>query len=415
MTGGGLAERWLLPFTTFAACVLPVTTHRSPGVAGYLWCALVLALSSGVLAGRHMGAPHGPAARHVTLAAAAPFALVLGWGAVTLLWSSAPSRIIALVTLALSALALAAPALAVGLVDDNRLDALLWRVCAAAVLGSMINGLVYTLRPGHRLTVPLGSASALHLPLTLCLAVLIGAALVTKGPWRVAWGVLAGLAGLLTLAADSRAGTLALVVLIWLAVVRHARRGAQAVVVGMGTAVLGTLVLIGYLRWERPDAGLGDQSRWTNHVHGLRAWADGGWGILPGRGSGSVWPWMSVELGQVASQPGGFTIGSPWGPLLWHPHSTLLGVLVELGPVALLGVLVTLGVVIGASLVVLRDPSPTRWLPAAALIATAPGMLLETYLFRGFPAALVWWTVALAVVRRGGQLVTRWVSGRRRP
>jgi putative inorganic carbon (HCO3(-)) transporter len=181
-------------------------------------------------------------------------------------------------------------------------------------------------------------------------------------------------------------------------------------------AVGATALLLVFIRWARPDAGIADAARWSNHVHGLHAWTDGLWPILIGRGSGAVWPWLGVELGRAAAYPGQVTMPSPWGELLWHPHSTVLGVLVELGLVGVLLLVISLGAVLICAARVLHDPDPGRWLPAAALIATAPGMLLETYLFRGFPAALVWWTVALCVVRWGGSdLARRAISALRRP
>lgn len=392
------AAGWVLAGAALLVCALPVTTHRTPGAAGYLWCALVLAAGLGLVAGRTAWARLREPSGVAVLVVVAPFAGVLAWGAVTLLWSVTPSGLLALLTLLLAGVAAALPALTISQLPEAAVGPVMRIVTAAAVLGSFANGIVYSLRPGLRLAVPLGSASALHLPLILCLAVLLAAGLRTTGRTRWGWGALAGIAAVMTLAADSRAAVLALVLLVWLAALRAvwARRGVLvSALIAAGTTVL----LVAFIRWARPDAGLGDGSRWRNHVNGLHAWTDGGWPIVLGRGSGAVWPWLWVEVGQAARQPEQLTVSSPWGALLWHPHSTVLGVLVEQGPLGLLLLTVALGVVLFCAGRLLLQTDPERWLPAAALLATAPGLLLETYLLRGFPAALVWWTVALCVVR----------------
>lgn len=383
---------------TATLCLLPRATHTSPGAAGYLWATLVLAAGVGFSIGwSRRDRLGGPAARTVLLVVA-PFALVLGWGVVTLLWSATPSGTLALISLLLAGLSLALPALVVIALPTGDLAPVLRLVAAAAVTGTAVSWVRAGMPPGERLASPLGPASAVHLPLTLCLAVLLAAALGSHSWHRGAWGTLAALAGLLTLWADSRAGTAALVVIAWVLVVKLAR-GTRAALIGCGAALATSALLVAYLRWERPGASLTDGARWHNHVQGLQAWVDGGWPILLGRGSGSVWPWLATELGAAPSSRGGFVIPSRWGELLYHPHSTLLGVLVELGPAALALTVLTLATILLSAARLVRDPDPSRWLPAAALLATAPGLLLETYLFRGFPAAVVWWSVALVVVR----------------
>lgn len=392
----------MLVAVVFAVCLLPATTHRTPGVLGYLWCAIVLMGGAGVLVGR-WGRDDARSSHAVSVSvAAAPFVIVLTWAGVTLLWSAAPSRLLALMVLLLAGASVALPALAVVGVPESLTAPTLCAAAAAAVLATAGNGLVYSIRLGERLAAPLGPGSAVHLPLTLAMAVLLGAALAGRGRARWVWIILAVVAAALTLRADSRAGTWALVLLAWLVVIRVIRSHRVALAASL-TATVVTLGLLGYLRAQRPDVGLVDGSRWDNHVHGLRAWADGGWSLVAGRGSGSVWPWLSIELGQERPRPGTFLFPSPWGDLLYHPHSTLLGVLVELGPLSLLLVLLTLGTVMLCAVRVLLDPDPARWVPAAALLTTAPGLLFETYLFRGFLAALVWWTVALCIVRWGAR------------
>ena len=174
-------------------------------------------------------------------------------------------------------------------------------------------------------------------------AILLGAVVTSRGAARVAWGALTGLGMLLTVGAQSRAGLVCLVLLAWIAVLRQAVRAAR---VPWVTALVATALTVGLpllLLWLRPSASIADAPRMENTRTAARAWADGGPpAVVAGRGSGELWPWLSYEALGVG-KPDTFVVASPWGSLLYHPHSTFLGVLTELGIVAaVLGIINTL-------------------------------------------------------------------------
>lgn len=390
---------WLLPAITFLLCVLPATSHWSPGRAlGYLWEAAWLGVGAGVGAGLALAAWQSwPAARRWALVPVALFLAVAGWGVVTTSWSSSATQTAAVVSLVLAALAALLPALA--LLDVDLPELALQRTAGAAVAGTAVNWLLYGLSLPHRIAAPLGPASTIHLPLILCVAILLGAVVTSRGGARVAWGALTGLGMLLTVGAQSRAGLVCLVLLAWIAVLRQAVRAAR---VPWVTALVATALTVGLpllLLWLRPSATIADAPRMENTRTAARAWADGGPpAVVAGRGSGELWPWLSYEALGVG-KPDTFVVASPWGSLLYHPHSTFLGVLTELGIVAAVVFVVAVGLVLAAAVVALGESSPARWLPAAALVATVPGLFTDTYLWRGFPAAVVWWAAGVAVAR----------------
>ena len=152
----------------------------------------------------------------------------------------------------------------------------LQRTAGAAVAGTAVNWLLYGLSLPHRIAAPLGPASAIHLPLVLCVAILLGAVVTSRGGARVAWGALTGLGMLLTVGAQSRAGLVCLVLLAWIAVLRQAVRAAR---VPWVTALVATALTVGLpllLLWFRPSATIADAPRMENTRTAARAWADGG-------------------------------------------------------------------------------------------------------------------------------------------
>lgn len=387
-------------------CLLPPARNVGPGFYGYFWTGAVASIAL-VLVLVAWGA-RGPAPRRrpevVRVATSlGPFLVLVAWGGLTLSWSTTPHRRLALAALVLAGLCALLPGAVVAQTKEKSLSTSLQAVAGAALGASgvyLVITRLMTVTEG-RFALPLGPASASYLPITLCVAVVAGAAVSARGAARLAWGALVLVGCLLILVTDSRAGMGALVVLVWVVLARSSRPGVTRVAVSMGGGLVAVVCALAYLRWQRPGAGATDGLRSEVYAQGLQAWGDGGWLMLIGRGSGAVWPWLAVEMKEVPTVSHEIIIESPWGDMLYHAHSTPLGVLVELGLVGLVLLLISLGVVAAAAVVVLRDPAPQRWLPAAALLCTLPGMLLETFLLRGFPGAIVWWAVALTVVRWG--------------
>lgn len=394
----------ILGWATGLVCLLPPARNVGPGLYGYLWTgavasiALVLVL---VAWGARRPVPQRRSGAVRVATSLSPFLVLLAWGGLTLSWSTTPHRRLALAALVLAGLCALLPGTVVAQTEERSLSTSLQVVAGAALGASAVATVItwlMTVTDG-RFALPLGPASASYLPITLCVAVAAGAAASAHGAARWAWGTLVLVGCLLIVVTDSRAGMGALVVLVWVVLARSSRPGVTRVAVSMGGGLIAVVSALAYLRWQRPGAGATDGLRTEVYAQGLQAWGDSGWLMLLGRGSGSVWPWLAVEMRQVPTVSHEIIIESPWGDILYHAHSTPLGVLVELGLVGLVLLLVSVGVVAAAAVITLRDPAPQRWLPAAALVCTLPGMMLETFLLRGFPGAIVWWAVALTVVR----------------
>ena len=86
---------------------------------------------------------------------------------------------------------------------------------------------------------------------------------------------------------------------------------------------------------------------------------------------------------------------SPFGPLLRHPHSLPVGVLVEQGILGFGLLIVSIGVLVVVALRYLLRFSQTFFGPvAAALIVCVGSFTTEYHLISTFAASFVWWFVA---------------------
>ena len=122
--------------------------------AGYLWCAVLLSLGTGMIAGRleDLALRQSRWSYPVLI----PFLALLLWAAATLLWSTAYQRVLALLSLVLAGLAAVLPALAITAARGEQVARLMTWTAGAAVVATAVNGLVYGPPKGRRLSVPLG-------------------------------------------------------------------------------------------------------------------------------------------------------------------------------------------------------------------------------------------------------------------
>lgn len=373
-------------------CALPPATNVSPGMDGYALMLVVLTVVSLWL--REWPVVAAPLSFVETLAVGG----LIGWVALGVLraddlWD------VALVATLLAALALACPwALARRVRADELVTALIG-LCAAAVLGSVVAAWVVPMVTGHwawlRPGLPLGGASNNSVGLTLALAGSLAGARRWPALRRYWWAV-AALAGLLLIQSVSRAGwVMALVVLV--AAAQLHRQWDPRRVGAAGLAV--TVVAVAGLVRLRGPGFLMDAARWDNTVRGLDAWWNSPGSVLVGHGSLRVWPWLATERDWAAQGVSGTMMhDGPWGRLLYHAHSTYADVLVEHGLVGLALLLTVLWLVCQRCIREIRQRGALALVAVAVLLAL-PAMVVELYLLRSFPSALLWWVAVLAVGR----------------
>lgn len=286
----------------------------------------------------------------------------------------------------------------VTLVPQGRTRAILWRTSVLLAVVTPIDlarefaedNLI-----GWRFATRLGGASTLHVVVLLAL----GSALESLVRRRhvVISALTAGVHAFLVVATGSRAGLIDLAVLglgllVWgLRPVVHSRR-ARLTIAGAGVLVAVAGVVVTSL-WRR--GAVVDGARATTWATAWHTFTSSPGRALVGAGYGVIWPWYGQESGLL---PGSYHYQRQtfFGLTLPHAHNTVIQVGAELGLVGLALLLVSLGSVVWACLRALRG---SAWLLGLAVLATLPGLVMDTYLVKNFPVSLLWWLWALAVCR----------------
>lgn len=249
----------------------------------------------------------------------------------------------------------------------------------------------------NRLGSGLGGAAVLAVALVIATAVLAGVFLENRRYWPAAIGAFAG--ALLIVATFSRAGfavaALTVVAVLW------TRRGDHHKLNWWTVAVPSVLLLaIGVATLAFPGLAarmlsLGDPGRAENTSTALSFWTGDPSYVVFGTGVGRVWPWFGVDADLVwAPATGMVGVTGIEGELLVNPHSTFLGVMVELGLVGVVPLLVLLGGVLLAALRV-RGTGPGAFALVAAG-ASVSAFFLDYYLLRNPGVSFVWWCAVFA-------------------
>ena len=380
----------VVALATLVLCAVPPATNFGPGMGGYVLTVLVLVLLGVWLHDRH---DQGMSLSRVELGAGAA---LFGWVLLSVV-RSGPLWDTALAAVALAMFAAACPGILSRRVTREDLRSAVVLMCGAAIIGSaaaawlvpLLMGEGWVRRPG----LPIGGASNNAVGLSLALA----GALVGARRWpaqRVIWWLLALVSALLIVQSMSRAGwILGLVVLVAAIQLRWRWRARRVLVLGGAVAVLG----VGQLMRMRGQSFFIDSARTDNAAVGLEAWASSPLSAVFGHGSMQVWPWLASERAWArADVSGSMQHETPWGTVLYHAHSTYLGVLVEQGLVGLLALLVVLALVARRCVVEIRGGGDLALVAVAVLLAL-PAMVVELYIFRGFVSAFLWWAAAIAV------------------
>ncbi|WP_130866487.1 O-antigen ligase family protein [Acidipropionibacterium timonense] len=254
---------------------------------------------------------------------------------------------------------------------------------------------------GWRVATRLGGASTFHVVLLLAAGVMVDAVL--RHHRRVISALAAAVLAGCVVATGSRAGVIDLgVFVIGLAIWGLGRRlrsraGRWWFALGAVTLVAGAVAAMSAAR-----GGLVDSSRARTWQTAWQTLTSGPVHLVFGAGYGVIWPWYGGETGLL---PGSYHAMRQtfFGVTLPHAHNTVVEIAAELGFTGLIALAVCLGSIAVACV---RGLAGTRRVLCLAVLATGPGLLMDTYLVKNFPVALVWWFVVLATVRLAGRRPT---------
>ncbi|AZZ40342.1 hypothetical protein C0Z10_11950 [Acidipropionibacterium jensenii] len=356
------------------------------------------------------GLPDRPAVRAAVIVAG-PFLTMLVWAACTIPMhshyvlagrtASAMVRVTVpvpalVVPLLESVLVLATAVMLVLLIGRDRLADALWRAClvlAVVTPADLIREYLTEPPVGWRLATRFGGAAIYHTALILGIG--IAADGIRRGKHRVlSWLMVASFVFALV-ASGSRAGfidlgLLCVALLIWGRPARIGTRRRHLLKGVIGFLVAGAAVLwMGQLR----GVGLVDHGRtqtwrvaWENISGSVGS-------ALFGKGYGVMWPWFATESGQVPGASHALRV-TGFGVSLPHAHNTVVQIAAELG---LLGVVLALASLVAVVVFCLRGIGGLHGATCLAVLATFPGLVLDTYLVKNFPTSLMWWVVAISV------------------
>jgi len=108
-----------------------------------------------------------------------------------------------------------------------------------------------------------------------------------------------------------------------------------------------------------------------------------------GDGYGTWWPWPITEADSINVWDTVY-VSTPYGRLAYHPHSTLLLLVIELGLPSVFLLVVIFRALLTS--VILNRRSVLN----ASLLASAVSMFIETILFRYHILDFLWWVVVMA-------------------
>jgi O-antigen ligase len=116
--------------------------------------------------------------------------------------------------------------------------------------------------------------------------------------------------------------------------------------------------------------------------------------LILGQGSGEIWPWYYSES-QLRAEDSSKILDNlkltRYGIVLYHPHSLFIGVLIELGLIALLLLLIILLLPIWKFWQKTDNRLNMKSLLIMGILATYPLLAVDYYLFKNWQISLIWW------------------------
>jgi O-antigen ligase len=149
-----------------------------------------------------------------------------------------------------------------------------------------------------------------------------------------------------------------------------------------------------------------DDYRRTTYQTGFTALADGGFlGSITGLGYGALWPWYMTDMSMTNLASPQYYHATPFGYTLYHPHSTVVFLVVELGVIGLLfcGQLVmTLGHILRRSV----KRAQYQYF-SCAVVASSVALLVDFFFLKNARLSALWWLFLFAALEFVGSNESR--------
>lgn len=231
-----------------------------------------------------------------------------------------------------------------------------------------------------RLTGLIGASSVLYLPMVLLLSIHLSNITTKSNRLSSIIGSFIAIAGILL--TNSRAGLITLVLLLLFFLFKK---------ISVRKLVLGAVIILISIAFVSKFSSLDrlksfeSLAREENIKTSLQISTSSFKNFIFGTGYGDVWQFGSK------SPDAGF-IGTAYGMLLHHPHSTFLKIFVELGAVGLLLIIFILGVIAkefyGS---IKRNNAHRSYILFAVLCTSAVSFSTDLFLFQNWHISLLWW------------------------
>lgn len=348
-------------------------------------------------------------------------AVMSAWGLVLVSWHGQYASRIDLTYRCLEPIGTIAAAI-VGVVlgqatDRSRISGLIQRATLFIAMIGVIYGLKSLFAAGLSLGVirddeqrargPLYSPAVGHLALLPALAAaIVFATTIADRMRKLFWGGIAAGAVFALVAMGSRSALISLAICAALVVLKYPsvlRRPVPAILLLICTVglFLGTIIFADRSRLTTVE----DPYRQTTYATAWRILSDDASTSLVGRGPGSVYQWLHIDM-SVLGVPKGITavglrrLSTPWGESLHSPHSLLALWTVNQG---LLGFAAFWLIIACLCYAAIRCQGPLGIGLSCALLATTPVFFFDVALGSSqFPFASLWWlffTAALSIDR----------------
>jgi len=343
-----------------------------------------------------------------------PILIALAYAFVSTFWVPLDPEDLRAMRLTL-AYAVAAPLLAWGVVGGyNREDLyhFAWRLTAFLALVSVVYAAESILSLGlrselgqntlldfgiERVRGPLFGSSTGYLVLLPALAFAIQHVVDVKSRRAAGLGmVLALLVTMLGLGSRAALVLLSIYLVLLSFLIKSARKRLLAVLLTVVFTAAAAGLVFSQANTDRLQ-NFEDDSRRATHVTALRAVEEQPLSTtLVGAGYGGIWNWyLTDSRNGERLATGDNIVRTPFGPSLYHSHSTFLEMAMELGAV---GAVAFAAMSFGFLSIVARCWRRGVFQPfSCGLAATGLGLLFDLFLFKNTTVNLIWWFYAIAM------------------
>lgn len=194
--------------------------------------------------------------------------------------------------------------------------------------------------------------------------------------------------------ADSRAGYLCLILFFLLYFLRDLSLKKVVSIISLFVIMLFS---INYFNFDRLNS-LEDDSRSTNFETAISIFKNSGiFHQVFGVGYGEVWPWYLYNTGILSSNLIYIFINHPKGYTLQHPHSTILGVMVESG---ILGLIIFSILFLIFFIRYFKIPRGLDRMIGLGFISILPSILVDSYFILSWNVSFYLWFFFFLVICR---------------